>query len=145
MVLTTFSLHSPSFSYPELRYLSFRSCFPLPKHREILKRCMTAGESSGNITELLPAAQIVETMMAEAIQTIESRLQSQLRSPSLFKEQSLLATYDRPKQSGVVRKQFMISRFASTPLKEQFIQPHSLEENFDDPSDTANHLYLLRH
>lgn len=66
---------------------------PLPKFSVMLptpetsgdfeEMALTAGESSGNITELLPAAQIVETMMAEAIQTIESRLQSRLRSPSL--------------------------------------------------------------
>jgi len=42
---------------------------------------LTAGESSGNIHELQPAATIVQTMMAEATQVIEERLYGRIRSP----------------------------------------------------------------
>jgi len=65
---------------------------PLPKFSVMLptpetsgdfeEMALTAGESCGNITELLPAAQIIEMMMTEATQTIESRFR--VRSPALI-------------------------------------------------------------
>ena len=63
---------------------------PLPKFSTILptpettgdfeEMALTAGESSGNITELKSAADIVGMMMNEAVQTIRSRLSSLLDS-----------------------------------------------------------------
>ncbi|MFB2934591.1 NAD(P)H-dependent flavin oxidoreductase [Aerosakkonemataceae cyanobacterium BLCC-F154] len=59
---------------------------PLPKFSTMLptpettgdfeEMALTAGESSGNITELKPAGEIVKTMLNEAKETIQSRLSS---------------------------------------------------------------------